>query len=126
MQRNGAVDPFQEPKLSSNRRASNDHVSCSSGDRLLRARLRLTPSRFVTACPLPVPAVFSPSTPPSGRPLGTSRRAPAEAPAMPHRPLRFASFLAPNLFDVYAFIVRRVGQRLGMAVELSVRADYAQ
>ena len=45
---------------------------------------------------------------------------------MPHRPLRFASFLAPNLFDVYAFIVRRVGQRLGMAVELSVGADYAQ
>ncbi|MBI1915642.1 MAG: PhnD/SsuA/transferrin family substrate-binding protein [Planctomycetes bacterium] len=45
---------------------------------------------------------------------------------MPHRPLRFATFLAPNLFDVYAFIVRRVGQLLGVPAELSLGADYAQ
>jgi len=42
------------------------------------------------------------------------------------RPLRFATFLAPNMLDVYAFLVRRVGEKLGVATELSVGADYAQ
>ncbi len=37
--------------------------------------------------------------------------------------LRFASFLAPNLFPVYQFIVERVGRRLGIATELSVGGE---
>jgi phosphonate transport system substrate-binding protein len=45
---------------------------------------------------------------------------------MPLRPLRFATFLAPNLFNVYAFVVRRVGEALGLPAELSVGTDYEQ
>jgi len=44
---------------------------------------------------------------------------------MPHRPLRFATFLAPNMLDLHAFVVRRVGEALGVPAELSVAADYA-
>jgi phosphate/phosphite/phosphonate ABC transporter binding protein len=42
------------------------------------------------------------------------------------RPVRFATFLAPHMRDVYAFIVRRIGERLGIATELFVGTDYAQ
>lgn len=43
-----------------------------------------------------------------------------------HRPLRFATFLAPNLFSVYHFIVRRVASRLGCAAELVTGSSYKQ
>jgi phosphonate transport system substrate-binding protein len=40
------------------------------------------------------------------------------------RALRFATFLAPNLLPVYAFIARHVGARLGLAAELVVGTSY--
>jgi phosphonate transport system substrate-binding protein len=43
---------------------------------------------------------------------------------MPHRTLRFATFLAPNMLPVYAFVVRRVAERLGVAAELVVGSGY--
>ena len=45
---------------------------------------------------------------------------------MPTRPLRFATFLAPNMLPVYRFIVRRVGERLRCATELMVGSSYDQ
>jgi phosphonate transport system substrate-binding protein len=45
---------------------------------------------------------------------------------MIRRPLRFATFLAPNLLPLYAFIARRVGDRLGLATELFVGTSYDQ
>ncbi len=42
------------------------------------------------------------------------------------RPLRFVTFLAPNMLPVYHFIARRVGQRLGCATELMVGSSYDQ
>src|SRR5262249_21773472 len=45
---------------------------------------------------------------------------------MPRRPLRIATFLAPDLFPFYADLVRRVGQRLGRATELFVGTAYEQ
>ncbi len=38
--------------------------------------------------------------------------------------LRFASFLAPNMFPVYQFIVARVGARLGLTTELVVGKSF--
>jgi phosphonate transport system substrate-binding protein len=38
--------------------------------------------------------------------------------------LRFATFLAPNLFPVYEFITRYVGDRLGVPTELRVGSCY--
>jgi phosphonate transport system substrate-binding protein len=35
-------------------------------------------------------------------------------------PLRFATFLAPNMLPVYRFLAERIGQRLGRTVELVV------
>jgi phosphonate transport system substrate-binding protein len=43
---------------------------------------------------------------------------------MPPRTLRFATYLAPNLLPVYAFLVRRVGERLGRPTELIVGSCY--
>jgi phosphonate transport system substrate-binding protein len=43
---------------------------------------------------------------------------------MVSRTLRFATFLAPNLFPLYAFIARYVQARLGMATELIVGSSY--
>jgi hypothetical protein len=40
--------------------------------------------------------------------------------------LRFASFLAPNMFPVYRFIVERLGRRLGIAAELNVGEDFGE
>ncbi len=40
--------------------------------------------------------------------------------------LRFASFLAPNMFPVYQFMVDQVGRRLGIATELRVGADFGE
>jgi phosphonate transport system substrate-binding protein len=40
------------------------------------------------------------------------------------RPLRFATFLAPNMFGVYEFITRHVGDRLGIPTELCVGSCY--
>src|SRR5262245_16985898 len=45
---------------------------------------------------------------------------------MPLRSFRFTTFLAPNLFDVYAFVVRRVGEALGLPAELTVGTDYEE
>src|SRR4051812_47725326 len=42
------------------------------------------------------------------------------------RPLRFVTFLAPNLLPVYRFITRRAGERLGLATELFVGSAYEQ
>lgn len=43
---------------------------------------------------------------------------------MVSRTLRFATFLAPNLFPLYAFIARYVQARLGLATELVVGSSY--
>jgi phosphonate transport system substrate-binding protein len=40
------------------------------------------------------------------------------------RPLRFATFLAPNMFPVYEFITRYVGDRLGVPTALGVGSCY--
>jgi phosphonate transport system substrate-binding protein len=40
------------------------------------------------------------------------------------RPLRFATFLAPNMFPVYEFIARHVQDRLGVPTELCVGTCY--
>jgi phosphonate transport system substrate-binding protein len=45
-------------------------------------------------------------------------------PDMVSRTLRFATFLAPNMFPLYAFIARYVQARLGMATELVVGSSY--
>jgi phosphonate transport system substrate-binding protein len=45
---------------------------------------------------------------------------------MPTPPLRFTTFLAPNMLPVYRFITRRVGERLGFATELTVGSCYDQ
>lgn len=42
------------------------------------------------------------------------------------RPLRFATFLAPNLFPFYAFVARFIGETLGCAVKLSQGSCYEQ
>jgi hypothetical protein len=40
--------------------------------------------------------------------------------------LRFASFLAPNMYPVYQFIVDRVGRRLGIEAELHIGGSFAE
>ncbi len=45
---------------------------------------------------------------------------------MPFLPLRFVTFLAPNMQSVYQFITRYVGKRLGLPAELHVGMSYAQ
>src|SRR5262245_26935767 len=40
------------------------------------------------------------------------------------RPLRFRTFLAPNLFPVYDAIVKHVGKLLGWRTELCAGEDY--
>jgi phosphonate transport system substrate-binding protein len=40
------------------------------------------------------------------------------------RPIRFATFLAPNIYPVYECITRRVKERLAYPVELVVGTDY--
>src|SRR5262249_14192679 len=40
------------------------------------------------------------------------------------RPLRFVTFLAPNMFPVYDFITRYVGEQLGVPTELCVGSCY--
>lgn len=40
------------------------------------------------------------------------------------RPLRFATFLAPNIFPVYQAIADYVGEQLGVAVELAVGTSF--
>ena len=46
--------------------------------------------------------------------------------AMLYRPLRVATFLAPSLLPVYAFVVRSLRARLGIAAELCVGTSYDQ
>jgi phosphonate transport system substrate-binding protein len=45
---------------------------------------------------------------------------------MIRRLLRFASFLAPAMAPVYEFVARRVGDRVGAAVEFAAAASYDQ
>src|SRR5437016_11857011 len=40
--------------------------------------------------------------------------------SMPSRTLRFATFLAPNIFPVYQYVTDHVGRKLGRPVELVV------
>ena len=41
-------------------------------------------------------------------------------------PLRFATFLAPNMLPVYRFLATRIGDRLGRPVELTVGRSFDQ
>src|SRR5262245_37900182 len=41
-------------------------------------------------------------------------------------PLRFATFLAPNMLPVYTHMVERIGRRLGARAELSAGTCYDQ
>ena len=41
-------------------------------------------------------------------------------------PLRFATFLAPNMLPVYRFLADRIGRRLGRRVELAVGRTFDQ
>ena len=41
-----------------------------------------------------------------------------------HSGIRFASFLAPNMFDVYRFVAGYVGEKLGRQTELSVGRSF--
>jgi phosphonate transport system substrate-binding protein len=41
-------------------------------------------------------------------------------------PLRFATFLAPNMLPVYRFLAARIGDRLGRPVELVVGGSFGQ
>lgn len=43
---------------------------------------------------------------------------------MPRSPLRFVTFLAPNVYPVYDYIARYVGARLGWRTELAVGDSY--
>src|SRR5262245_18796395 len=45
---------------------------------------------------------------------------------MPVPPLRFVTFLAPNMLSVYQFITRFVSDRLGLAAEFRVGVSYMQ
>jgi phosphonate transport system substrate-binding protein len=45
---------------------------------------------------------------------------------MPVPPLRFVTFLAPNMLSVYRFITRFVSDRLGLPAEFHVGFSYAQ
>jgi phosphonate transport system substrate-binding protein len=45
---------------------------------------------------------------------------------MPVLPLRFVTFLAPNMQSVYKFITRFVSDRLGLPTELQVGSSYRQ
>jgi hypothetical protein len=41
-------------------------------------------------------------------------------------PLRFATFLAPNMLPVYRFLAERIAERLGRPVELMVGGSFDQ
>ena len=41
-------------------------------------------------------------------------------------PLRFATFLAPNVLPVYRFLAERIAERLGRPVELVVGTSFDQ
>ena len=41
-------------------------------------------------------------------------------------PLRFATYLAPNMVPVYRFLADRIGERLGRSVELTVGVSFDQ
>ncbi len=41
-------------------------------------------------------------------------------------PLRFVTFLAPNLYPFYEFIARHAGRRLGLPTDLAVGSSYAE
>jgi phosphonate transport system substrate-binding protein len=45
---------------------------------------------------------------------------------MSFSPLRFATFLAPNMLPVYSFMTSRLGKRLGVRIQLTVGSDYAE
>ena len=41
-------------------------------------------------------------------------------------PLRFATFLVPNMLPVYRFLAARIGDRLGRPIELTVGRSFDQ
>jgi len=43
-----------------------------------------------------------------------------------HDPVRFATFLAPNMFDVYRFVADYVGEKLGRRTDLVVGSSFDQ
>src|SRR5258707_694855 len=45
---------------------------------------------------------------------------------MSFQPLRFATFLAPNMLPVYSFMTNWLGKRLGVRIQLTVGSDYGQ
>ena len=45
---------------------------------------------------------------------------------MPNNPIKFASFLAPNVFPVYEFIAEYLGRQLGCPTELVVGRSHAE
>jgi phosphonate transport system substrate-binding protein len=45
---------------------------------------------------------------------------------MVHEPLRFVTFLAPNMFGVYRFVADYVGEKLGRRTELTVGYSFDQ
>jgi phosphonate transport system substrate-binding protein len=47
-------------------------------------------------------------------------------PAQGDGPLRFATFLAPNVLPVYRFLATRIGHRLGRPIELTVGRSFDQ
>lgn len=58
--------------------------------------------------------------------VARASRQPAQHSAVaPPQPLRFVTFLAPNLLDVYQFIARRVEEHLDYPTELRTAASYA-
>ena len=70
---------------------------------------------------------MSPTTcePPAARPAATFSL-PKRKQRLSKAPLRFASFLAPNMFPVYRFIVRHIASRLGCAIDLFTGSCYQQ
>src|SRR6516162_1607791 len=60
----------------------------------------------------------------SGRAANCVSREQQGSSAMSLRTLRFATFLAPNMLPVYAFIARHVQVRLGIPTELIVGTSY--
>jgi hypothetical protein len=44
----------------------------------------------------------------------------------PRAPLRFATFLAPNMLPVYRFLAKRIAHRLGRPVEVMVGSSFDQ
>ena len=67
-----------------------------------------------------------PSPPPPAWSLPGACTRPTDGAGRPRTPLRFATFLAPNMLPVYRFLADRIGHRLGRRVELVVGRSFDQ